>query len=138
VPAVTPLQQPAHSLSAWQAESADVQSLEGLVLLCLESLANLAQISGQRGRAARLLDAARQLHPQSDACSSDELTAREWEVARLVTRGCSNRQIAHELIVSERTIDTHVSHILRKLCLVSRAQIAVWVVEHRRRFKVLA
>jgi DNA-binding NarL/FixJ family response regulator len=138
VPAVTALRQPAHPLSAWQTESADVQSLEGLVLLCLESLASLAQLNGQRGRAARLREAARQLHQQSDAGSSDELTAREWQVAGLVTRGYSNRQIAHELIVSERTIDTHVSHILRKLCLVSRAQIAVWIVEHQRHFKVLA
>jgi signal transduction histidine kinase/DNA-binding CsgD family transcriptional regulator len=67
----------------------------------------------------------------------EELSQREREVACLVARGCSNRQIAAELIVSERTVDTHVSHILRKLELTSRAQIAVWVVE-RQRFNVLA
>ena len=61
------------------------------------------------------------------------LSAREWEVAVLVTRGCSNRQIADELVVSERTVDTHVSHILHKLCLNSRAQIAAWVVLERQR-----
>jgi signal transduction histidine kinase/DNA-binding CsgD family transcriptional regulator len=66
-----------------------------------------------------------------------ELTQREREVACLVARGRSNRQIARELIVSERTVDTHVSHILHKLELTSRAQIAVWVVE-RQRFGVLA
>jgi DNA-binding NarL/FixJ family response regulator len=61
------------------------------------------------------------------------LSAREWEVAVLVTRGCSNRDIADELIVSQRTVDTHVSHILRKLGLSSRAQIGAWVVvEHQR------
>jgi DNA-binding NarL/FixJ family response regulator len=119
-------------------EHVDAQSLEKLVLVCLESLANLAQTHGQRGRAARLLEAARHLRQEPDPGSSDELTTREWEVARLVARGCSNRQIALDLIVSERTVDTHVSHILRKLGLVSRAQIAAWVVEHRRRFKVPA
>ena len=59
------------------------------------------------------------------------LSAREWEVAVLVTRGCSNRQIADELVVSERTVDTHVSHILHKLYISSRAQIAAWVVLNR-------
>jgi DNA-binding NarL/FixJ family response regulator len=60
------------------------------------------------------------------------LSPRELEVARLVTRGASNRQIAQELVLSERTIDSHVSHILRKLALSSRTQIATWVMEHRR------
>jgi signal transduction histidine kinase/DNA-binding CsgD family transcriptional regulator len=69
--------------------------------------------------------------PTADYDSEVELTQREREVACLVARGCSNRQIARELIVSERTVDTHVSHILRKLELTSRAQIAVWVVERR-------
>jgi DNA-binding NarL/FixJ family response regulator len=118
-------------------EPLDAQSLERLVLVCLESLAKLAQTHGQRGRAARLLEAARHLRQEPDTGCSDELTMREWQVARLVARGCSNRQIADELIVSERTIDTHVSHILHKLGLVSRAQIAAWVVGHQRRFKVL-
>jgi DNA-binding NarL/FixJ family response regulator len=62
---------------------------------------------------------------------SHALSAREWEVAVLVTRGCSNRQIADELVVSERTVDTHVSHILHKLHISSRAQIAAWVVLER-------
>lgn len=61
------------------------------------------------------------------------LTPREWEVAVLVTRGCSNRQIAEELVLSERTVDTHVSHILYKLRLRARAQIAAWVVLNRDR-----
>jgi DNA-binding NarL/FixJ family response regulator len=115
----------------------DAQSLERLVLVCLESLARLAQAHGQHGRAARLLEAARHLRQAPESGCSDELTLREWDVARLVSRGCSNRQIGDQLIVSERTVDTHVSHILHKLGLVSRAQIAAWVVGHQRRFKVL-
>jgi hypothetical protein len=41
----------------------------------------------------------------------------------------SNRQIGQALVISERTVDTHVSNILRKLQMVTRAQIAVWVVQ---------
>ncbi len=66
-----------------------------------------------------------------------ELTQRERQVACLIRCGRSNRQIALELIVSERTVDTHVSHILHKLQLTSRSQIAAWVVERQPRFRVL-
>ena len=135
---VTALHADPRSLNGWRDDHIDAQSLEKLVLVCLESLASLAQTHGQGGRAARLLEAARHLRQEPEPGTSDELTAREWEVARLVAHGCSNRQIACELIVSERTVDTHVSHILRKLGLVSRAQIAAWVVQHQRRFKVPA
>jgi len=55
------------------------------------------------------------------------LTAREWEVALLVARGLTNRQIANALVVSHRTASTHVSNILGKLDLVARAQLATWV-----------
>jgi DNA-binding NarL/FixJ family response regulator len=58
------------------------------------------------------------------------LARREREVAALVARGCSNRQIAAELVFAGRTAETHVEHILTKLGLSSRAQIAAWVVEH--------
>jgi len=58
------------------------------------------------------------------------LTAREREVAALVARGRTNRQIAEALVLSERTVHTHVHNILGKLELTSRAQIAVWAVEH--------
>ena len=58
------------------------------------------------------------------------LSEREQEVAVLLARGLSNRQIAEELIISSRTAGTHVSHILNKLGLANRAQIAAWAVEH--------
>ncbi len=57
------------------------------------------------------------------------LTEREREVAALIARGKSNREIADELIVSYRTVETHVGTILSKLAFSSRAQIAVWAVE---------
>jgi len=57
------------------------------------------------------------------------LSRREWEVARLVARGLTNRQIATELIISERTADAHLAKILSKLDFGSRAQVAAWVVQ---------
>ncbi|MFI2228909.1 protein kinase domain-containing protein [Nocardia testacea] len=57
------------------------------------------------------------------------LTKREREVAALVARGLSNRQIANELVVSPRTAQGHVENILTKLGFTSRAQIAAWIVD---------
>jgi DNA-binding CsgD family transcriptional regulator len=57
------------------------------------------------------------------------LTEREREVAALIARGKSNRAIADELVVGERTVGTHVENILSKLGFSSRAQIAAWAVE---------
>ena len=59
------------------------------------------------------------------------LTARQHEVAALIARGLTNRQIAFRLVVAERTVDAHVERILRKLGFASRAQIAAWVARHR-------
>ena len=56
------------------------------------------------------------------------LTEREREILRLVAAGRSNKEIAAELVVSERTARTHVSNILRKLGLASRTQAALWAV----------
>jgi DNA-binding CsgD family transcriptional regulator len=57
------------------------------------------------------------------------ITPREREVALLVAQGLTNRQVATELVLSEHTVAKHISKILKKLGLRSRAQIAAWVVE---------
>jgi DNA-binding NarL/FixJ family response regulator len=57
-----------------------------------------------------------------------ELTTREVEILRLLGAGKTNKQIAAELQISERTARTHVSHILGKLDLTSRTQAALWAV----------
>ncbi|WP_343887051.1 ATP-binding protein, partial [Actinoallomurus spadix] len=57
------------------------------------------------------------------------LTRRETEVARLVAKGMSNKEIAAALVVAQRTAEGHVERILRKLGFSSRAQIAAWVAE---------
>jgi DNA-binding CsgD family transcriptional regulator len=67
--------------------------------------------------------------PSLAEAPDDPLTGREREVAALVGRGLTNRQISSELAVSERTVHNHVSNILSKLGLRSRAQIAVWAAQ---------
>ena len=62
--------------------------------------------------------------------AADPLSPREREVITLLARGYTNRQIADDLIISERTADGHVAHILAKLGLATRSQAAVWAVEH--------
>ena len=57
------------------------------------------------------------------------LTGREREVAGHLAQGRSNRDIAEAMVVSERTVETHVTNILSKLGFSSRAQIAVWAAE---------
>jgi len=54
------------------------------------------------------------------------LTRRELQVARLIAGGRSNREIAAELVIAQRTAENHVEHILTKLGFTSRAQVAAW------------
>jgi len=60
-----------------------------------------------------------------------DLTARELEVLRLIARGLQNKQIAAQLHVSEKTVKTHVSAILRKLAVADRTQAAMYAVRER-------
>ena len=65
--------------------------------------------------------------PESEQPASDEqpdITRREREVAILVRRGLTNRQIAAELVISVHTVHHHVTNILKKLNLNSREQVA--------------
>jgi DNA-binding NarL/FixJ family response regulator len=55
-----------------------------------------------------------------------ELSPREAEVASLVAEGLTNRQIAERLVISERTAQNQVQHILTKLGFATRSQIAAW------------
>jgi DNA-binding NarL/FixJ family response regulator len=60
----------------------------------------------------------------------EPLTERELEVLALLGKGYSNKEIATELVITERTARTHVSNILGKLGLASRTQAALYAVEH--------
>ena len=60
-----------------------------------------------------------------------QLTRREREVATLVARGMSNKDIATKLVIAQRTAEGHVEHILTKLGFTSRAQITAWIAEQQ-------
>jgi DNA-binding NarL/FixJ family response regulator len=111
--------------------------LEDALMTCLAALSELAAAAGQVDRATRLAEAAGVLRAGASRLRLVEpparwkrcpLTAREQEVAKLIALGLTNRQIADELVISERTADTHVQNILGKLGLKSRAQVAAWFV----------
>ena len=108
----------------------------------------LAPARTKAGRAAgRLLAEGRKLSPEEavglvlanepdDASrlgprrgSSSALTRREAEVAALVARGLTNRDIAAQLFLSVRTVEVHVNHVLTKLGFRTRTQLAAWALE---------
>jgi DNA-binding NarL/FixJ family response regulator len=113
----------------------------GAVPFAVESEVELGCVLIAQGRTAegrRLLDSAESVarrlgmgpwveRIRATRTGPDPLTPREREVARLVAVGRSNREIAEELVVSERTAANHVQHVLEKLGFTRRAQIAAWL-----------
>jgi len=78
---------------------------------------------------ARLL--AQRMRTRKEEAPVEPLTPREKEVLSQLGKGASNKEIAYELSITERTARTHVSNILGKLGLASRTQAALWAVEHK-------
>ena len=90
-----------------------------------------------RGEARLHPDIARKLMEQVAQRSAparpqppESLTERETAVIRLIAQGCSNAEIAKTLVISEKTVKTHVSHILGKLNLADRTQLAIFAIKH--------
>jgi DNA-binding NarL/FixJ family response regulator len=79
---------------------------------------------------ARTLVSEQRASAGRDTERGSALTPREREVASLVARGWSNRQIAEALVLGERTVEMHVSHTLSKLGFSSRSQVAVWATRN--------
>lgn len=91
--------------------------------------------AAHRGEARLHPDITRKLmeqvvHParSGQTAHREQLTERELEVVRLVARGCSNHVIAQELVISEKTVKTHISNILSKLNLEDRTQLAIHAI----------
>ncbi len=72
---------------------------------------------------------AQQASPARAPVAVDDLTEREREVARLIAQGCSNSEIAQKLVISDKTVKTHVSNILSKLRLQDRTQLAIYAIK---------
>jgi non-specific serine/threonine protein kinase len=68
---------------------------------------------------------------QSAEPAGPKLTKREQTIAELIAQGMTNREIADQLVIAQRTAEGHVEHILSKLGFTSRAQIAAWVAERK-------
>ena len=97
------------------------------------ALAASAAAVGERLGMLPLARDARALAGSPDGfAAAGRLTRRESEVAGLVARGLSNRQIAAALHISERTAENHVQHILTKLGLQNRTQVASWAAGRER------
>ncbi len=78
-----------------------------------------------------VLDAFAGALPQPDDPELDQLTPREREVLRQIARGHTYKQVARRLSISVKTVETHVSAVLRKLQLSSRHELARWATDRR-------
>ena len=101
---------------------------EDAALALLRRAAATADELGMAVAAANINELLRSLRTPA----STPLTRREWEIAALVAKGLSNREMAERLVLSERTAQNHVQHILTKLGLPNRGQIAVWFERSKR------
>lgn len=69
--------------------------------------------------------------PQPVDVERDQLTPREREVLRYIARGYAYKEVAHELHISVKTVETHVSAVLRKLQLSNRYELTRWAADRR-------
>ena len=117
-----------------QGHSAEAEQAFSNARTLIEELA--ANVPGERLR-DNFLEHASTMLPRVRSLSAGRamkqafggLTTREREVAALIAQGKFNREIADVLVVSERTVETHVGNIMFKLGFTSRRQIAAWAVE---------
>jgi DNA-binding NarL/FixJ family response regulator len=78
-----------------------------------------------------VLDAFAGAMPSDDDPELDQLTTREKDVLRLIARGFAYKQVARKLNISIKTVETHVSSVLRKLQLTNRHELARWASKRR-------
>jgi DNA-binding CsgD family transcriptional regulator len=130
----------ARCLSAGDAAETEAASREfeeqGLVLLAAELATRAAVLHRRQGRTGSAVAAGRRAAELAGRCQgaatpllagqghSSELTEREWEVVTLVTHGLTDREVAERLVVSIRTVHSHLHHAYVKLGVTGRRQLA--------------
>jgi len=82
------------------------------------------------GLAALVLGEHRRIDAGRPSDDRARLTAREIEILRVVATGMTARKIAHQLVVSVRTVQNHVQNTLRKLHVHNRVELTRWAVQH--------
>ena len=100
------------------------------LVAAIERVANGDAVFSPR-LAGFVLDAFAESSPVVDDPELDQLTTREQEVLRLIARGYTYKQVATRLSISVKTVETHVSAVLRKLQLSSRYELARWASDRR-------
>ena len=95
------------------------------------SIALYTELGDTTGRNLVLQHLAELEHDAGAEQPTDVLTPREHEVVCLVADGLGNRAIAERLYISERTVESHIAHVRRKLAVTSRTQLVRWVLDHR-------
>jgi non-specific serine/threonine protein kinase len=124
-----------HITSEWAATRMEYEYYLARALAGLtESEFQGEQEAGQRLSLEEAVAYAQELAGKAAAAQTareklDALTAREREVAILIAQGMSNGEIAQELVVSKRTVETHIANIRSKLGFTNRAQIVRWAIE---------
>ena len=81
--------------------------------------------------ARKLMQQVSQMRYSPTESSVEGLTAREREVIQLIALGRSNREIAQELFISEKTVKTHISNLMSKLNLEHRTQLAIYALKNK-------
>jgi NarL family two-component system response regulator LiaR len=80
--------------------------------------------------ARKLMDQVAQQSGATHQDSPEQLTGRELEVVQLVAQGRNNQEIAQALVISEKTVKSHISNMLSKLHLDDRTQLAIYAIKH--------
>lgn len=121
--------------TAWEATRMEYEYTLALVRARLtETQFQVEQAAGRAFSLEQAIEYARNLPIKSAAVLATrekpgDLTMREREVAALIAQGKSNGEIADELVLSKRTVESHIANILSKLGFTNRAQIVRWAIE---------
>lgn len=122
--------------SAWAATRMEYEHYLARIRSGLgETAFQAEQLAGRAFTVEQAIEYARSLAPQLPVVPAirktvDDLTARELEVTALIAQGKSNGEIADQLVVSKRTVEAHIAHILSKLGFTNRAQVVRWAIEN--------